>query len=74
MDYETDPFKVLRAAMSQLCADAIYLETEGDLPHKPCPDYVAHLQAASRQIDAAETFADLASVEWIAGKAALALY
>ena len=75
MEYETDPFKVLQAALSQLCEDAIYLETESELgPEKPCPDYIAHLRESSRAIGNAKTLSDLAPIPWISGKAALCLY
>lgn len=74
MEYETDTFTVLRAALLELCEDAIYLETESELgPEKPCPDYIAHLRESSRAINDAKTLADLAAIPWIAGKAALAL-
>lgn len=72
--YETDPFRVLRAALSELAESALYLETESDCaPANPCPDYVAHLRDAVRTIGAAQSFDDLAAVEWIAGRAAIAL-
>ena len=70
MTYETNPFRVLRAALSELCEAAIYAETElGE--HRPCPDYLAHLRDASRQIIAAQSIEDLSRIEWIAGQAAL---
>ena len=70
--YNTDPFRVLRAALSELCENAIYAETEGDgAPLTPCPDYVAMLRETSRAICAAQSIADLARIEWVAGKAAL---
>jgi hypothetical protein len=74
MEYATDTFTVLRAAFLELCEDAIYLETESELgPENPCPDYVTHLRESSRAINDAKTLADLVSVPWISGKAALAL-
>lgn len=75
MEYETDTFTVLQAALSQLCEDAIYLETESELgPEKPCPEYTAHLRESSRAIWDAKTLADLAAIPWVSGKAALYLY
>jgi hypothetical protein len=70
--YESDPFRILRAALSQLCEDAIYNETESDTaPSRPCPDYLAMLRDTSRAIIAARSVSDLARIDWIAGKAAL---
>lgn len=70
--YETDPFRVLRGALSELCENALYVECEtGD--HIPCPDYVAELISASRAICDARTIADLANVPWISRKAVLGI-
>lgn len=69
-DYETDPFRVLRAALSELCENAIYAETDGN-PHRACPDYLAELRATSRAISAAESVVELAAVPWVTRKAAL---
>jgi hypothetical protein len=75
MEYETSPFTVLQAAMLQLCADALYMETEHESgPVNPCPDYVAYLQDSVEAIQSAASLEDLASVTWVQGKAALALY
>jgi hypothetical protein len=72
--YETNAFIVLRAALSDMAESALYLETESDCaPVNPCPDYIAHLRASIRAIGKAESFADLARVEWIAARAANAI-
>jgi hypothetical protein len=68
--YETDPFKVIRAAFVELAESALYAETDmGE--YNPCPDYCDMLRATIDQIMTAKSFADLSAVEWIAGKAAL---
>lgn len=70
MTYESNPFRVIRAALSELCEKAIYAETDlGE--HKPDPEYLEHLRKASRAIGAAQSIENLASIDWIAGQAAL---
>jgi hypothetical protein len=72
--YDADPFRVLRAALVQLCEEAIYLERESEYgPERGCPDYLAMLGETLRALMTAQTFADLAGIEWLAGKAALAM-
>ena len=69
-----DTFKLIQASFSQLCEDAIYLETESEYgPENPDPHYVEHLRNTSRLIGAAQSIEDLAKIDWIAGKAFLAL-
>ena len=68
--YESDPFRVLRAALSNLCETAIYAETDGN-HFEPCPDYLAELRAASRAINAARSIEDLAAIGWVARQAAI---
>ena len=70
-EYETEPFKVIRAAFTELAENALYNETETGT-HNPCPDYCTMLRATiCQQIMTAESFDDLAQIDWIAGKAAL---
>jgi hypothetical protein len=66
--YESDTFRVLRAAISNLCETAIYAESESE---NPCPDYLAELRGASRAIGAARSIDDLVAVGWVAREAAL---
>jgi hypothetical protein len=73
-EYETDPLRVIRAALSQLAENALYLETESDCaPENPCPDYCAMLADTIRAIGAAQSFDELARLDWITGMAALGL-
>lgn len=65
-----ETLETLRAALSQLCEDAIYQEAEES--GNPCPYYLTELLAASRAIGAAQSLEDLAGVPWIERKAALA--
>ena len=72
--YESNPFLVIRAALSNLAELALYMETESEYgPENSCPDYVAHLRDTIRAICVAQTFEDLARIEWISGRAALGL-
>ena len=75
MEYPTDPFTVLRAALLQLAEDALYMETEHENgPARPCPDYTAELHATIAALLAAESLPELAAVQWVSGKAALNLF
>ena len=68
-EYESDPFKVIQAAFIELAENALYAETDlGE--HVLCPDYCEMLLITISDIRAAESFNDLARIDWIAGKAA----
>ena len=72
--YESDPFLVIRAALSDLAESALYMETESDCaPINPCLEYCTMLRDTIRAIGAAQSFADLARIAWVAGRAALAI-
>ena len=72
--YESNPFRVIRAALSDLAESALYMETESDFaPINPCLEYCAMLRDTIRAIGAAQSFADLAHIDWVASRAALAM-
>jgi hypothetical protein len=72
--YESDPFRILRAALSDMAESALYMETEHEHgPANPCPDYIAHLREAIHAIGDAQSFEDLARVPWVESRAIIAL-